>query len=121
MFEFSTKDKTIGNRTNRSRSDPMDRWICHEWIIFSRSGITDHDTHATEMHADGGHDAHAEAAHDDAHAESRKCTTLKRRMLTMVMTHALMLKKHMEADMLTMHMRSMQHIKLQTVHGLLCM
>ena len=67
MFEFSTKAKQLAIGLTVVGAI---LWIVGFAMNGSSSHEVDHghDTHATEMHADGGHDAHAEDAHD-AHAE----------------------------------------------------
>ncbi len=67
MFEFSTRAKQLAIGLTVVGAI---LWIVGFAMNGSSSHEADHghDTHATEMHADGGHDAHAEDAHD-AHAE----------------------------------------------------
>ena len=67
MFEFSTKAKQLAIGLTLVGAI---LWIVGFAMNGSSSHEADHghDAHATEMHADEGHDAHSEEAHD-AHAE----------------------------------------------------
>ena len=114
MFEFSTKAKQLAIGLTVVGAI---LWIVGFAMNGSSSHEADHghDTHATEMHADGGHDAHAEYAHD-AHAEHENDYPNEAHASMIESTYESIMLMHREQK-LTMHMQNTFITNNKTVLG----